>query len=210
MNFSAVVTFGRDFACERQSGVFFDWQRVHVGAHQHGRPGTVLHDADNAIALEIRVIVFAKVFRHFAAGRAQFLRQQRRQLTLRDFFHRLFLRENRTGGQDRPAYAEGYYAAGQGKDRQSKNLHTGEPKLSFRVKSRNLLWWNSKRTQCSSVPIRRRGSLRLSWAKPARSRFTGARRMAQRRPTWNRFIPSFGPTATLSILELKQKSSRAI
>ncbi len=50
-------------------------------------------------------------------------RQQRRQLTLRDFLQRLFLRENRTGGQDRPAYAEGYGATGQGQDRQSKNLH---------------------------------------------------------------------------------------
>ena len=77
---SAIVGFCCDFARIGQAGVLFDRQRIHVGAHQDRWPDAVFHDCDDAVAFQIRVIVLAEVFCHFAAGRAQFLRYQRRRI----------------------------------------------------------------------------------------------------------------------------------
>src|SRR5207302_2927442 len=135
--------------------------------------------------------------------------KQRRQLADRGFFNRRLLSEYETGDEDRHC-----------QDRQGTNGH--EPFISARgakeqsrwlpivTNSRNLSLWNSRRTRSYSASIRLRGSWPSNWARPARSKFTAAKKMDRQLPTWSRFTRSFGPTRTLSILESKRKSSKAI
>src|SRR6266487_90546 len=70
--------------------------------------------------------------------------------------------------------------------------------------------WNLRRTPCFSAPIQRRGSLRSSWARLARSKFIDGKRMARQLSKLNRSTRSFGPIVTLSILASMPRSSGAI
>src|SRR5438067_12004795 len=136
-------------------------------------------------------------------------RKQRRQLANRGLFNRRLLRDCEAGNED--PYCQ---------DREGTNVH--EPFIAARgvkeqsrwlpivTNSRNLSLWNSRRTRSFSALIRLRESWPSSWATPARSKSTAARKMDRQLPTWSRFIRSFGRTRTLSILESKRKSSKAI
>ena len=74
----AFIVFRDRLAGVGQTGFLFDWQCIHVGAHEHGRPVAILHHSDDAVAFKLRIFVFAKMFGHLAAGRSQFLRDDRR------------------------------------------------------------------------------------------------------------------------------------
>ena len=78
MDFFAFVIFGDDFARIRQTGFLLHWQCIEIGAHKHGRPVAVLHHADNAVTFQVGVFVFAQIFGDLAAGRVQFLCDDRR------------------------------------------------------------------------------------------------------------------------------------
>src|ERR1041385_8933290 len=90
------------------------------------------------------------------------------------------------------------------------DLYQGDDDLSFGRMSSNLFRWSLRKMRSFSVLIRLRGSSRSSLSRPSRSKSTAARKMDRQSPTSNRFIRLSGPIRTLSILESKAKSSKAI
>ena len=58
----ALVILRHDFARVGQTGFLLDRQRIEIGAHQHGRPGAVLHHADHAVTFQSRVCRYLPKF----------------------------------------------------------------------------------------------------------------------------------------------------
>ena len=57
----------------RQTSFFFHWQRIHICAHKHNRPVTILHHAHNPVTFEFGVLIFAEMLGDLATRGAQFL-----------------------------------------------------------------------------------------------------------------------------------------
>ena len=62
VNLFAFVILRHDFARVGQTGFLLDRQRIEIGAHQHGRPGAVLHHADHAVTFQSRILDTSRSF----------------------------------------------------------------------------------------------------------------------------------------------------
>ncbi len=76
VHFLARVVFRHHLARIGQAGFLLDRQCIHVGAHEHDRAVAILHHADDAVTGQPRLVIFADVIGHLAAGGFEFLRDQ--------------------------------------------------------------------------------------------------------------------------------------